>query len=91
MTETDTSREAQIKALIDAEVVRVLAPYRAMGVPDDVLREQEVLLRIALRTHPDAQFYLRQLVRDPALDASDTVKAGDVGEAAAEAKTEGER
>ncbi len=89
MNETDTSQEAQIKALIDAEVSRVLAPYKAMGVPGEVLREQEILLRIALRTHPDAQFYLRQLVRDPAVDASDSVRTREMDEAAAEAEPEG--
>ena len=48
------SRETQIAALIEAEVERAMTPYRALGLPTDVLDELERVLRFGLRTHPDA-------------------------------------
>ena len=91
MTETEPSRDAQIAALIDAEVERALAPYRAMRMPPDALAELETMLRLALRTHPDAQFYLRQLADDPLVNRSDTLKVNDVLEGGEEGKREAEK
>jgi hypothetical protein len=91
MTETEPSRDAQIKALIDAEVERALAPYRAMRMPPDALEELETMLRIALGTHPDAQLYLRQLVDDPLVNRSDSLKVRDVLEGGGEGAKETEK
>lgn len=66
-------RAEGIEALIEAEVSRALAPYRALQLPVDVLEEMESVLRLALRTHPTAQHLLRQLLPDPDVYKSDQI------------------
>jgi len=70
---SNLSPQAQVAALIDAEVQRAMAPYLALGLPPDEIDELERMLRFALRTHPTAQHLLRRLVDDPVLFKSDGV------------------
>jgi hypothetical protein len=65
--------DEQIDALIEAEVERAMAPYRALGLPEHVLAEMESMLRLGLRTHPSAQAILRALARDPITVKSEEV------------------
>jgi hypothetical protein len=67
------SRETQIAALIEAEVERAMTPYRALGLPTDVLDELERVLRFGLRTHPDAKDILRQLIVETIPVKSDSI------------------
>ena len=69
----DVSRKAQTDAIIEEEVARAMAPYRALGMPAEVLEELEQTLRFALRHHPDAKRLVRQLVSDPVMVQSDVV------------------
>ena len=69
----NVSREEQARALIEQEVTRGMAPYKARGLPADALDEMQHLLRFALRTHPTAQHLLRRLCDDPVLFNSDGV------------------
>ena len=70
---THAPRQAQIAALIDAEVLRAMAPYHALGLSADVLDELEHLLRFALNNHPTAQDLLRRLLDDPVVARSENV------------------
>jgi hypothetical protein len=77
-----SSRETQIAALIEAEVQRAMEPYRALGLPADVLAELERLLRFGLKTHPSAQQLLRQLIDEPVLVESDSIETRGIVDAA---------
>ena len=67
------SRQEQMRALIEQEVIRGMAQYKARGLPADVLDEMEHMLRFALNTHPTAQHILRRLCDNPVLVNSDGV------------------
>src|SRR5215467_6392924 len=72
------SREAQTDAIIEEEVARAMAPYRALDLPAEVLEELEQTLRFALRHHPGAKRLVRQLVSDPVMVQSDAVDTSGV-------------
>lgn len=66
----DRSLDEQMAALIEEEVARGMAPYRALDLPAEVLEEMERALRFGLDHHPAAQALLRRLCEDPRLATS---------------------
>lgn len=73
MTPNPTAVERQIEQIIEAEVERAMAPYRALALPDHVLVEMEAVLRLGLSTHPDAKALVRSLATDPTVNRSDEI------------------
>lgn len=73
MSNDAPSPQAKLDQLIEDEVTRAMAPYRARALPAHVLAEMETTLRLALRTHPTARQLLRGLVNNRKLARSDEV------------------
>jgi len=81
MSPDPSAIEQQIEQMIEAEVARATAPYRALGLPADVLAEMEAMLRIGLCHHPDARALLRALATDPTVYRSDQIAVSGIEEA----------
>lgn len=47
--------------VFEAAVSRAMEPYRRMGLSDAVLQDMEATVRLALLTHPKAQYLLSRL------------------------------
>lgn len=80
---SDAPAELPDDPLLEAQVARAIAPYRAMGLSAAVIEEMECMLRLALLSHPRAQYLLSRLRERAAVKESGEVAIGGVAPASA--------
>jgi hypothetical protein len=68
----DEPDDPELDAKIEAEIARAIGPAQGT-LPEEVLDELRMVLRIGLRHHPGARALLDQLGRAPSVDKSDKV------------------